>query len=161
MKNRQVLIASVGTAIIGGSAYLGVRTLIRNREFAELMLSIKEDQAQQAGELSYLKAFNPAWVDQSTSGRAISLYTTARVETLCETLHDAIHPFFFGLGTDDKTIYGTYTSIENQKKMSQIAKRYQAKYGLNLLEDITGDLNTAERQQLFSIIANKPEIQYV
>jgi hypothetical protein len=161
MKHREIVIASVGTLIIGGAAFYGVRKLVKNREFSELMLSIKEDQAQQAGQLSYLKAFDPTFVDQSTGGKSITLYTTARVETLVDTLHKAVHPVLFGLGTDEKTIFATYTAIENQKKMSQLAKRYQAKYGVNLLADLTGDLDTSERQQLFSIVANKPEVQYV
>ena len=157
MKNQKIIVATVGTALIGGAIYLAVRKIVKNNEFAELMLSIKQDEAQAKGQLSYLKAFDPKFVDEPDPlKRKVLLYTTAKVETLVDGLKKALK----GLGTDEKAIYSIYNLIESQKKMSQVAKRYGIKNDKTLLTALTDDLDEGERKQLFGIAANKPEVQF-
>lgn len=157
MKDKRILIASIGTALVGGGIFFLVRKLSKDNQFAELMLAIRTDQAEQTGELSYLKAFDPTFYNQKDSlGRSRILYTTANADKLVDKIHAAVK----GIGTDEAAINSSYSSIENQQKMSQVAARYLSRHGKNLLDVLTSELNTKERSTLFSIIKSKPEMQF-
>lgn len=149
--------ASAGTAILGGFTYLLIRKIVNNNKFADLMLFIQEGQAQEKGEIGYLKAFDIKWYDTpDPQKRAIIKYTTAKVNELVDKLYKASTR----LMTDENTIYSIYNSMESMKKMAQVAKAFGIKYGISLLDRLTNALDKSEKKKLFAIIATKPDVQF-
>lgn len=161
MNKKQVLIAGAGTAIVGISIYLLIRKSIRENNFNQLLLVLEQMKAADAGDLGYLKAFDPNYATASEGGQVVILYKAAKVDELADKLSEAFknRPLQFSL-TDEDAIYATYQSIESQKKMAQVAKRYQEKYGESLMDRLTSELNKSERTKLFNIVKEKPLVQY-
>jgi multidrug efflux pump subunit AcrB len=161
MNKTQILIASSGTAAVGGLIYLLLRDARRQNQFNELMLTIQESKAESGGDISYLNAFKPGYEKESTSGKKIILYTTAKVDQIVDAIYEAFKNRPLKLsGTDEEALYTIYSNIENQKKMAQVATRYQSRHGESLIDKINSELNKNERTRLFVIIKNKPAIQY-
>jgi hypothetical protein len=151
-----IIVATIGTAVLGGAIFLVIRKVRNNAKFTDLMLAIQQGAAQQEGKLDYLKAFSPVYYNTpDPKKRPILLYKAAKVEELITKLEKA-SPVLF---TDENTIYSIYNSIESQKKMSQIANAYAIKYGQSLLERLTKALDEGEREKLFAIAAGKPDVQ--
>jgi hypothetical protein len=161
MNKKQIIIATSGTALIGGIIFLILRNAKRQNQFGELMLTLEESKAQSGGDLGYLNAFKPGYEKQSEGGKKIIIYTTAKVEQLVDALNEAFKNRPLKLsGTDEDAIYSIYNNIENQKKMAQVANRYQIKYDKSLIDKINSELNQNERSRLFAIVKNKPAVQY-
>jgi hypothetical protein len=162
MNKGQIIIAGSGTALIGGLIYLLLRSARRQNQFNELMLTLEQSKAQSVGDVSYLNAFKPGYEKETAgTGKMIILYTTAKVEQLVDALYEAFKNRPLKLsGTDEDAIYTIYGGIENQKKMAQVATRYQKKYGELLTDKINDELTKNERSRLFAIVKNKPSVQY-
>jgi len=160
MNKKQLIIAVAGTAVVGGVLFFILNNAKRKNRFNELLLVLEESKAQAGGDVSYLKAFTPGFEKESSDGKKILLYTAAKVEQLVDALHAAFKTKLLKLsGTDEEAIFSIYQGIESQKKMAQVATRYQAKYGVSLNDKINSELTKNERTRLFSIVKNKPAYQ--
>jgi putative cell wall-binding protein len=156
MKAKELIIAGGGTAIVGGLIYFFLHKAKQQSSFNELLLVLEENKAETAGNLGYLNAFQAGFEKTSSNGKRVILLTTAAVESDVDTLYTAMK----GWGTDEDAIYNTYSGIQSQRKMAQLATRYAAKYGENLLDRINSELNNNERTKLFNIVKSKPIDQF-
>ena len=162
MDKKRLLIALAGTALVGSVVYLFLRNARRQNQFNELMMTLDSAKAQQEGNLGYLSGLKAGYEKEDVGGKSIILYKTAKVEELVDKLYNAFKNRILKLsGTDEDAIFTVYNSIENQKKMAQVATRYKAKYGDDLAKKIESELNDNERSRLFAIIQSKPAVQYV
>ncbi|MDD4970764.1 MAG: hypothetical protein PHT07_15160 [Paludibacter sp.] len=161
MNKKQLLIATGGTALLGGAIYYFLHKAKQQNEFNELLLILEQSKAEAAGDLGYLNALKPGYESEPMGGVRITLYTTAKIEEIVDALNDAFKNKVLKLsGTDEEAIYSIYRKIESQKKMAQIATRYGIKYGTSLIDKFNSELNKNERTKLFNIIKTKPVVQF-
>lgn len=162
MNKKQIIIAGGGTLLVAGIVYTILNSARKTNRFNELMLVIEENKSSVSGDISVLRGFDAGYEKEGTDGKKIILYKAAKVESIVDALREAFKNKPLQLsGTDEEAIYTIYRNIENQKKMAQVATRYQVKYGKPLIDVITSELNKNERTQLFNIVREKPLLQYI
>ena len=110
----------------------------------------KEDKAKSIQDLRSMEQFNPDYKLNKTftpiGDNAADLYA--------ETLRKAMK----GIGTDEESIYSTFSKLKCKANISEVSARYYLKFRRDLRADILDEINDKEKIILFDIINKLPQM---
>lgn len=145
--------------LFSGIAIIGVGYLIYNKWSKRLFY---EEMLKRIGggtiKFNDLKIWQNAWVIQlQASGKNFVEYQSSYINEQAEKINKALS----GAGTDEEAIYNAFNRFDSKLGIAQLVSFYNAKYGVNLRNEIDSDLRESEKQKLAVIVSQKPDVIYL
>lgn len=145
--------------LYGGIVVLGISYLVYNRWTKNLFY---EEMLKRIGggtiKFENLKIWQNAWVIQlKATGRNFVEYQQSFLNEEAQKLNKAMA----GLGTDENSIYGVFDKFDSKVGLTQLVRFYNAKYGVNLKDELNSELRNSEKQKLAIIVSQKPDVIYL
>jgi len=115
----------------------------------------KEDRRdeKQSNELLLSEYFNPLYTKKVKGYKTIGIPLSEQYAT---SLRKAVR----GMGTDEQTIFATFSNLYNKVNISEVSSAYYLKYNSDLKADLLDDLSEEDQAKLWRIIDNLPSRTY-
>ena len=132
---------------IGGMYFLVAKPIMTKLN----ILKTKEDEASDKVWAEVKK--QPYWDGNYYKQKGGNTISPQEANDFATTLHQAMKGGAFGWGTDEHAINGVFSALGSKGNISMVAEAYNFTRGKDLVSELDGELNEAERMDLVQKIS--------